>query len=387
MKIRRTDLGRIFKKKIGIFPIPVEIFGDVYCRDRKGKGLTALVPFGHHFIKSFVYKVHLRLEMFVCHRCQRTCATLFGFLLKLFVLYIFKKMSLISCRDLIFEICWNCPVYRDVGKGALSPSCGYIEVIDEASDRFFYLPKGEIVSKDIGCQIGIETAKCLCSSPLALKYPQKVRHLPKRLSEVFWRFALHPPPHTVEPLIQKYPQTPSGTVTAETIKIMDVVISVSVCISLLFGVYLIKPVVRDHLSCGVVDQSGIGVACVGVGLDPPVTPADVLLNRLRGVDIGRIFSDKTLSLHLMGMAIEHKRAHHSEVTLFIECILYHILHLLHRDRASAFKLFEHISKDATIINDIFTCKCLFDGIFDLVGKKLFVRPVSLQNRLNHTTTP
>ena len=195
----------------------------------------------HHFKVSPIDQVHFWLEVLILElrQCLYLLVTRFGLRQQYLVFKCLEEMNLSSGRYLIREILWHYPVNGDIGKGALSPACRNIEVVDKTSYGFFDLFIGELILKYIGCEIGVKRGKCLCSRPLTLQYPEEICHLPQCLPEMPRRATLYPASDTIETLIQQYPQTPACTVARKTIQIMDMVISITVSTALFLIIYTV----------------------------------------------------------------------------------------------------------------------------------------------------
>ena len=69
---------------------------------------------------------------------------------------------------------------------------------------------------------------------------------------------------------------------------MDVEVAIAVFVAFLARIDPVEPVIGNNFPGRVVDQSGIGIRCVGVGVDPPVSLVDILLDGLCTVNIGGV---------------------------------------------------------------------------------------------------
>ena len=84
--------------------------------------------------------------------------------------------------------------------------------------------------------------------------------------------------YAIEPFIQESAQGPAGAVTREHVQIVDVQVSLTVCLTDGFGVHMAEPVVGNHLARAVQNQSAQRVALVGIGLDAPVLAVQIFGN-------------------------------------------------------------------------------------------------------------
>ena len=102
-------------------------------------------------------------------------------------------------------------------------------------------------------------------------------------------FAFDTTPNSVEAFVEQNTQAPTGAISGQAIQIVDVDVAVSMRIPFFFGVHLVQPVVGNDFSGHVVDQTGIGIRGVGIGIDAPIGLLDILGNGLGTVHISGVF--------------------------------------------------------------------------------------------------
>ena len=76
--------------------------------------------------------------------------------------------------------------------------------------------------------------------------------------------------HASESLFDELTERPSGAVSREHVKVVDVDVTVPVCLPRLGGKYLVKPVVGYGLAGGIEDQAAEGKILVSVGINAPI---------------------------------------------------------------------------------------------------------------------
>ena len=181
----------------------------------------------------------------------------------------------------------------------------------------------------------------------------------------------HTSAHTVKALIEECAQAPARAISAQTVQVVNMHITVSMRIPLLATIHAIKPVVCDELAGEIIHKSRVGIARVGVGVNAPILLVDVFLDTLRGIHISRILVEPrdVLTLHFVQESVVHKRLHHAKIARFMQLKLYGILNSLHAVELLTLYPREHARENLRVIIRIHTAKCLFDCIFDLEGGK------------------
>ena len=92
--------------------------------------------------------------------------------------------------------------------------------------------------------------------------------------------------HAVETFVQQGAQRPAGAVAGEHVQVVDVDVALAVGAPGLGRIDVVEPVVGHHLARHVQDQAAQGIALVGVGVDAPVAPLQVFVDRAFDVDRG-----------------------------------------------------------------------------------------------------
>ena len=125
----------------------------------------------------------------------------------------------------------------------------------------------------------------------------------------------------------------------------------------------------------------MGVAGVGVGVDAPVALSDILLDRLGGVDEGRVFRQAVdvLPLHLVGVAVDHEGAHHLEVARFEELLLDHVLNIFDGGDPFGLQALQDVEKYRAVVLGVLAFESGFDRIFDFIGCEALFRSVAFEN--------
>ena len=159
------------------------------------------------------------------------------------------------------------------------------------------------------------------------------------------------------------------------------VITVAVGRALLRGIHLVKPVISNHLSGCIVDQTSIGISGVGVRLDAPVRIADVFFDRLLAIhpSIALIQAADLLALNLVQEAVLNEVARRIESTFTHQLAFDGVLNLLHRHIVLVLQGVQYVGIDHGIILLLGGMERLFDGLLNLVGLKAFAFSVALDD--------
>ena len=76
--------------------------------------------------------------------------------------------------------------------------------------------------------------------------------------------------HAPESFFDELAERPAGAISREHVKVVDVDVTVPVCLPRFGGEYLVKPIVGYGLAGGVEDQTTEGKVLVSVGVNAPI---------------------------------------------------------------------------------------------------------------------
>ena len=89
--------------------------------------------------------------------------------------------------------------------------------------------------------------------------------------------------------MQQRAQRPAGAVAGQHVEVVDMQRRLAVGRAHFGRIDLVEPVVGDHLARDIEYQAAQRIALVGVGVDPPVAPLQVLVDGRGDVDLAVFF--------------------------------------------------------------------------------------------------
>ena len=234
LEVGQTVFRGHFEKGLNVFALPIEVGSDVVGRDGEGEDATIGVSPGHDLDEGAVNKVHFLLELTVGE----------------------INDLIANQRVLIDQIIGAGPVESEVGEGALaSPTRRHVEVVDQFLHALKDLVVGHIVQTNERRHVGIEGGEGLGAGPFVLKRAEEVHDLAAGGREVLGGCRGDRATDPVEALLNEALERPSCAVASEHIEVVDVNVTVAVCHTRFGRVDALQPVVRNHLSGGVEDQT------------------------------------------------------------------------------------------------------------------------------------
>ena len=249
---------------VDVFALPVEVGGDVVCRDREREDAPVRVAARHDLDERAVDEVHFPLQLAVG-----------------------EVDDLLADEGiLVREVVRACPVEGQVREGALAaPARGHVQVVNELLHALHDVLVLHVVQAHEGCHVGVKGGEGLGARPLVLEGAEEVDDLPAGRGEVARRGRCDRAAHTVEALLDEALEGPARAVPGEHVEVVDVVVALAVRGADLGRVDVFEPVVGDDLARRVQDEATERIPLVRVGVHPPIGAVEVLLHGCDGVDV------------------------------------------------------------------------------------------------------
>ena len=253
---------------------PVEIAGDGIGRDRVLEAPAVGVALNHDFDEGLVDHIHFPLAVFVLE-------------VGLFTAHNAVELGQIRRND---------PVQRDVGEGCLRAPAGRgVYAVNEGFDGFFDLLIGKAVHLYKGGKIGVKGGECLCAGPFVLHDAKEVDHLIAKRGKVAGGGGSDLAGHAAKTLLNELFERPTGAVTGQHGKVVQMDIGVAVCLGDLLVIDLGKPVVgRDGAGVGK-NEAAHRIGHGRVFFHAPVVDLEIVVHNLLvvqhgGADVAQFFA-------------------------------------------------------------------------------------------------
>ena len=182
-------------------------------------------------------------------------------------------------RVFVFQIIRADPVKSKVGKRCLRPPAGRnIKVINQFLNRLINMFIIKIINADIGRKISIDRRKSLRAGPFVLQRSHKIDHLTDGCAQMFGGTGFGFAGNTVETFVQQIFQRPAGAIGSQHIQIMNMNVAVAVRFADFGRINMAQPVVGGYLAGNVQNQTAVGIALIGIGINAPVKFFEVFVN-------------------------------------------------------------------------------------------------------------
>ena len=257
-EIGSTVFGGHFKEKLVVLGFrPVEIAGYGIGGDRILEASAVGVALDHNFDESLVDHIHFFFAVFVF------------------------EVHFLAAYDCIKlgKVGGNGPVEGDVGKGRLgTPAAGSVNTVNKGLDALLNFLVGKIIYLDKGSKIGIKRGKCLSTRPLVLHNSEEVDHLVAEGGKVGSGGGGYLSGYSAKAFLYKLLKGPTGAVTGQHGKVVDMYVGVSVCVADLVVVYLRQPVVGGNGAGIAEDKAAYRIGNGGIFLNSPVVYLKIVVD-------------------------------------------------------------------------------------------------------------
>src|SRR5690606_16307731 len=134
---------------------------------------------------------------------------------------------------------------------------------------------------------------------------------------------------------------------------MDMDIRITMCMAFNPIVNFIQPIIRNDFPGRIVYQTSIGKGIIGIRLNTPIVLVNVFFHSMAAIHIstGIYKTIDMLTLQFPSMTEQHKRAHHLEISSYIELSFNDVLNVFHIKEVCIFLFLQDGFYDLLIIRN------------------------------------